>query len=217
MKIKIPEEVINMLIPEFLMKELSDLEHCTEECKCCCVNQNSNGKLSNVCLFLQLTRAEDKISKFVPQVFEFLNSLRLAQRTWTTQLRPMPNALHEAFPAFTVQQCNKLFEAWALYTAKYEDPIDKDSLAIRFRYYPEYQVKDRILSAHVVEYWDRDALEWKRQDIYFFSDTNWELAHGENMEERSRFLTFLLGCIRNGYKVKYIPGVFKHTQPEEDD
>ncbi len=172
---------------------------------------------SDVCLYIQLIKAEAKISKTVSQVFEFLNTQRLAQRKQNMIWQPMPDGLHKAFPELTLHLCNKLFEAWALYTAKYEDPTDKGSLAIRFRYYPEYQVKDRIPSAHVVEYWDRDVLEWKRQDIYFFSDTNWELAHGENMEERSRFLTYLLGCIRNGYKVEYIPGVFKHTQPEEDD
>lgn len=217
MKIKIPEEVMNMLIPEFLIKELSDLEHCTEECRNCTGPRNDGGRLSDVCLNIQLIKVEAKISKIVSQVFEFLNTQRLAQRKQNMIWQPMPDGLHKAFPELTLHLCNKLFEAWALYTAKYEDPTDKDSLAIRFRYYPEYQVKDRIFSAHVVEYWDRDALEWKRQDIYLFSDTNWELAHGKNMEERSRFLTYLLNCIRSGYKVEYIPGVFKHTQPEEDD
>lgn len=216
MEIKIPEEVSNMLIPMFLMKELLDLEHCTEECECCCIGQDSGSKLSNVCLFLQFSRAEDKIRKIVPQVFEFLNDLRLSQRKWTTKLRPVPYALHEAFPEFTVQQCNKLFEAWALYTAKYETPIDKDSFAIRFRYYIEYQVGDFIFPAHVVEYWDRDTLEWKRQDVFYFSNTDWELNNGENLEERSRFLTYLLDCIRSGYKIEYIPGVFRDARLRQE-
>jgi len=216
-EIKIPEEVRNMLTPMFLMKELSDLEHCTEECEHCCIKQGPSGRLSNVCLFLQQTRAEEKISKIVPQVFEFINTLWLTHRKWTTTLRPTPSVLQEAFPIFTVNQCNKLFDAWALYMAKYKDPIDKDSLAIRFRYYIEYKVKDRILPAHIVEYWDRDALEWKRQDVYFFSNTDWELGNGENLEERSRFLTYLLDCIRSGYKVEYIPGIFRDARLKESD
>lgn len=216
MEIKIPEEVSNMLIPMFLMKGLLDLEHCTEECECCCISQGSGSKLSNVCLFLQFSRAEDRIRKIVPRVFGFLNDLRLAQRKWATKFRPVPYVLHEAFPEFTVQQCNKLFDAWALYTAKYETPIDKDSLAIRFRYYLECQVGDFIFPAHVVEYWDRDALEWKRQGVYYFSNTDWELDNGENLEERSRFLTYLLDCIRSGYKVEYIPGVFRDARLRQE-
>ncbi len=213
----IPKEIKNMLIPEFLMKELSDLEQCTEGCANCRKAQDAGGKLSKVCLILQCSKAEDKVRKTVPQVFDFLNTLRLAQRGCAAERRSTREILYKAFPMLTVPQCNKLFEAWALYTAKYEDPIDKDSLVIRYRYYFEYQVKDKILPAHVVEYWDRDVLEWKRQGIYFFSNTDREIDSGENLEERSRFLTCLLNHIHGGYKVECVPGIFRNVRLEEDD
>ncbi len=52
------------------MKELSDLEHCTEECRNCTGPRDVGGRLSDVCLYLQRIKAEAKISKTVPQVFE---------------------------------------------------------------------------------------------------------------------------------------------------
>ncbi len=130
MKIKIPEEVMNMLLPEFLIKELSDLEHCTEECRNCTGPRDAGGRLSDVCLHIQLIKAEATISKTVSQVFEFLNTQQLAQRKQNMIWQSMPDGLHKAFPELTLHLCNKLFEAWALYTAKYEDPIDdeKDDL-----------------------------------------------------------------------------------------
>ena len=214
---QIPEEIRNILFPEFLMKELSNLENCKEGCQSCCKAQNDGGRLSDLCLHLQFSRVQAKISRTVPEVFAFIKMQQLAHSQWTPKRRTMSDAIHEAFPSLTLPQCVQLVHAWAVYDAKYENPVDKDGLAIRFRYYIEYQTQRGPVSAHVAEYWDRDTLEWKRQGVYFFSNTYREIDSGENLEERSRFLSFLLDHIRSGYQVEYIPGVFTNAQLAEDE
>ena len=214
---QIPEEIRNILFPEFLMKELSNLENCKEGCQSCCKAQNDGGRLSDLCLHLQFSRVQAKISRTVPEVFAFIKMQQLAHSQWTPKRRTMSDAIHEAFPSLTLPQCVQLVHAWAVYDAKYENPVDKDGLAIRFRYYFDYQTQRGPVSAHVAEYWDRDTLEWKRQGVYFFSNTYREIDSGENLEERSRFLSFLLDHIRSGYQVEYIPGVFTNAQLAEDE
>ena len=214
---QIPEEIRNILFPEFLMKELSNLENCKEGCQSCCKAQNDGGRLSDLCLHLQFSRVQAKISRTVPEVFAFIKMQQLAHSQWTPKRRTMSDAIHEAFPSLTLPQCVQLVHAWAVYDAKYENPVDKDGLAIRFRYYIDYQTQRGPVSAHVAEYWDRDTLEWKRQGVYFFSNTYREIDSGENLEERRRFLSFLLDHIRSGYQVEYIPGVFTNSQLAEDE
>ena len=214
---QIPEEIRNILFPEFLMKELSNLENCKEGCQSCCKAQNDGGRLSDLCLHLQFSRVQAKISRTVPEVFAFIKMQQLAHSQWTPKRRTMSDAIHEAFPSLTLPQCVQLVHAWAVYDAKYENPVDKDGLAIRFRYDMDYQTQRGPVSAHVAEYWDRDTLEWKRQGVYFFSNTYREIDSGENLEERSRFLSFLLDHIRSGYQVEYIPGVFTNAQLAEDE
>lgn len=214
---QIPEEIRNILFPEFLMKELSNLENCKEGCQSCCKAQNDGGRLSDLCLHLQFSRVQAKISRTVPEVFAFIKMQQLAHSQWTPKRRTMSDAIHEAFPSLTLPQCVQLVHAWAVYDAKYENPVDKDGLAIRFRYYIDYQTQRGPVSAHVAEYWDRDTLEWKRQGVYFFSNTYREIDSSENLEERSRFLSFLLDHIRSGYQVEYIPGVFTNAQLAEDE
>ena len=214
---QIPEEIRNILFPEFLMKELSNLENCKEGCQSCCKAQNDGGRLSDLCLHLKFSRVQAKISRTVPEVFAFIKMQQLAHSQWTPKRRTMSDAIHEAFPSLTLPQCVQLVHAWAVYDAKYENPVDKDGLAIRFRYYIDYQTQRGPVSAHVAEYWDRDTLEWKRQGVYFFSNTYREIDSGENLEERSRFLSFLLDHIRSGYQVEYIPGVFTNAQLAEDE
>ena len=214
---QIPEEIRNILFPEFLMKELSNLENCKEGCQSCCKAQNDGGRLSDLCLHLQFSRVQAKISRTVPEVFAFIKMQQLAHSQWTPKRRTMSDAIHEAFPSLTLPQCVQLVHAWAVYDAKYENPVDKDGLAIRFRYYIDYQTQRGPVSAHVAEYWDRDTLEWKRQGVYFFSNTYREIDSGENLEERRRFLSFLLDHIRSGYQVEYIPGVFTNAQLAEDE
>ena len=214
---QIPEEIRNILFPEFLMKELSNLENCKEGCQSCCKAQNDGGRLSDLCLHLQFSSVQAKISRTVPEEFAFIKMQQLAHSQWTPKRRTMSDAIHEAFPSLTLPQCVQLVHAWAVYDAKYENPVDKDGLAIRFRYYIDYQTQRGPVSAHVAEYWDRDTLEWKRQGVYFFSNTYREIDSGENLEERSRFLSFLLDHIRSGYQVEYIPGVFTNAQLAEDE
>ena len=68
---QIPEEIRNILFPEFLMKELSNLENCKEGCQSCCKAQNDGGRLFDLCLHLQFSRVQAKISRTVPEVFAF--------------------------------------------------------------------------------------------------------------------------------------------------
>ena len=175
---QIPEEIRNILFPEFLMKELSNLENCKEGCQSCCKAQNDGGRLSDLCLHLQFSRVQAKISRTVPEVFAFIKMQQLAHSQWTPKRRTMSDAIHEAFPSLTLPQCVQLVHAWAVYDAKYENPVDKDGLAIRFRYYIDYQTQRGPVSAHVAEYWDIDTLEWQRQGVYFFSNTYREIDSG---------------------------------------
>ena len=214
---QIPEEIRNILYPEFLMKELSNLENWKEGCQSCSKAQNDGARLSDLCQHLQISRVQAKISRTVPEVFAFIKMQQLAHSQWTPKRRTMSDAIHAAFPSLTLPQCVQLVHAWAVYDAKYENPVDKDGLAIRFRYYIDYQTQRGPVSALVAEYWDRDTLEWKRQGVYFFSNTYREIDSGENLEERCRFLSFLLDHSRSGYQVEYFPGVFTNAQLAEDE
>lgn len=121
---QIPEEIRNILFPEFLMKELSNLENCKEGCQSCCKAQNDGGRLSDLCLHLQFSRVQAKISRTVPEVFAFIKMQQLAHSQWTPKRRTMSDAIHEAFPSLTLPQCVQLVHAWAVYDAKYENPVD---------------------------------------------------------------------------------------------
>lgn len=216
MEIQIPEEIRNMLIPEFLMGELSNLEHCEKGCAHCGEGRGSGGRLSDACLYLQLSKAQARISDIVPQVFKFLNAQRLARRKGATGQRPMPDSLYEAFPTLTVPQCNELSSAWALYEAKYESPAGKDAYVVRFRYHAGHQMDGVTVPAHILERWDRDTLTWVRQGVYLFSNTYREVDEGENLKERSRFLSDLLSYMRHGYQIQYVPGIFPDVASDQE-
>ena len=112
---QIPEEIRNILFPEFLMKELSNLENCKEGCQSCCKAQNDGGRLSDLCLHLQFSRVQAKISRTVPEVFAFIKMQQLAHSQWTPKRRTMSDAIHEAFPSLTLPQCVQLWNAASRY------------------------------------------------------------------------------------------------------